>query len=80
MGLAVGAGALAYMGLRKQWKKGASESETKVKQESEKVPPLENTNGLMPERELQQAASAMNKQLSRTVTDFKDSFDNVKKK
>ena len=80
MGLAIGAGALAYMGIRKPWKMDASESEAPGKPESKKAPPFENTNTLMPERELQQAASAMNNQLSKTVTEFKESFNDAKKK
>ena len=70
MGLVVGAGALAaYMGVRKQWKDGASESETPDKQESEKATPFETTkNTPVPQKEAQQAPSAMNEQRPKTVT------------
>ena len=33
MGLAIGAGALAYMGIRKPWKRDAFESETPIRPE-----------------------------------------------
>ena len=84
IGLAIGAsfalelGALAYMG--SPWKKAVPESETPVKQGSEKTPQYGNTNPLMPEKELQKAASTITDQLSKTVTEFKESFDDSRKK
>ena len=95
MGLVMGAGSLAaYMGVRKQWKEGTSESEA-----PEKAPPFENTkNTLVPKEEGQQAASTMNEQRPKTVTklvysgwafpdwkfvkvtEFKESSDDTKKK
>ena len=94
MGLVMGAGSLAaYMGVRKQWKEGTSESEA-----PEKAPPFENTkNTLVPKEEGQQAASTMNEQRPKTVTklvyvpgifnwkfdkvtEFEESSDDAKKK
>ena len=86
IGLAIGASfalelvALAYMGTDKPWKKAAPESETPVKQDSEKTSQYGNTNPLMPEKELQRAASTVTDQLSKTVTEFKESFDDSRKK
>ena len=86
IGLAIGAsfalelGALAYMGTDKPWKKAAPDSETPAKQDSEKTPPYGNTNTLMPEKQLQQAASTITDKLSKTVTEFKESFDDSRKK
>ena len=94
IGLAIaGAGALAYAGIKKPWKRSLPESEAQVKQESERamaeskaqdkpeeVPPIGSPRHLMPEKELQQAASAMKEGISRKITDFKQIFDDEKKK
>ena len=92
IGLAIaGAGALTYAGIKKPWKRSVPESEAQVKQESERAtpgsrvqdkeaPPIESPRHLMPERELQQAASAMKEGISRKITDFKENFNDEKKK
>ena len=82
VGVAIGAGAaaLAYMGIRNPelfrtpWKRGEPDIENPVKQESEMASQFGKRNTLMPERELQQAASSVKEQLSKTVTEFKESF------
>ena len=94
IGLAIaGAGALTYAGIKKPWKRSVPVSEAQVKQESERAtpeskvqdkseeaPPVESPRHLMPEKELQQAASAMKEGISRKITDFKQIFDDEKKK
>ena len=92
IGLAIaGAGALTYAGIKKPWKRCVPVSEAQVKQESERAtpeskvqdkeaPPIESPRHLMPERELQQAASAMKEGISRKITDFKENFNDEKKK
>ena len=78
--IGVGTAALAYMGIRNPelfrtpWKRGEPDIENTVKQESERPPQFGKRNTLMPERELQQASNAVKEQLSKTVTEFKESF------
>ena len=94
IGLAIaGAGALTYAGIKKPWKRSVPESEAQVKRESERAtpkskaqdnsdeaPPIGSPRHLMPEKELQQAASAMREGISRKLTDFKEIFNDEKKK